>query len=126
MFLGYNLLSKQDFFSNIKEISSVFWTKIISNIFYFINLNKFWLSINFLLFLQLFFEFIYLKKNDSKVIYNYNVKKHYNTLLMILPLFLNINNKLTNFINLSFSKNTYMQHQLVLKAGSAKTEISLF
>ncbi len=45
---------------------------------------------------------------------------------MILPLFLNINNKLTNFINLSFSKNTYMQHQLVLKAGSAKTEISLF
>lgn len=81
---------------------------------------------NFLLFLQLFFEFIYLKRNESKFIYNYNVKKYYTTLLIILPLFLNINNKLTNFINLSFSKNTYIQHQLVSKAGTAKTEISLF
>lgn len=126
MFIGYNILSRQDFFSNLKEMSYTLWTKIILNILYFINLNKFWLNFNFVVYFQTFCEFLYTTKNEKKNKYNYNIKKYYNTLIIILPLFLNINNNLTNFITLLLNKNTYLQYQFVLKSETEKTEISLF
>lgn len=78
------------------------------------------------MYFQTFCEFLYTTKNEKKNKYNYNIKKYYNTLIIILPLFLNINNNLTNFITLLLNKNTYLQYQFVLKSETEKTEISLF